>query len=178
MPNYPKEFELFKGPIIHSAEWDSTTDLVNKVVGIVGSGASAIQIIPSIAPEVKELHCYQRKPAWVKSKPLYHFSGFTKWAFKTIPLVMWLYRCILFLVSELLHNAFLHNSYTSKLGMFEVIWIYNDELCFFTSACAPKFTAFDFESFLSSVPQECFIDRLVFLSVCLSVCPSVRPFSR
>jgi cation diffusion facilitator CzcD-associated flavoprotein CzcO len=60
VPKIPEEFLSFKGDMMHSAEWNSSVSLDNKVVGIVGSGASAIQIIPSIARQVKELRVYQR----------------------------------------------------------------------------------------------------------------------
>lgn len=42
--------ELFKGPMLHSANWDYSIDLKGKKVGVIGSGSSAVQIVPSIQP--------------------------------------------------------------------------------------------------------------------------------
>jgi cation diffusion facilitator CzcD-associated flavoprotein CzcO len=116
LPNVPEQFKSFKGPMIHSAEWDPTVDLDNKIVGIIGSGASAVQIIPSIVKNVKELHVYQRKPAYVIPRPQTPFSKFTKAIFFYFPFITWLYRCFIFLTAEFLHPAFKKNSWMSFLG--------------------------------------------------------------
>jgi lysine/ornithine N-monooxygenase len=59
-PKVPEEVLSFKGPMIHSGKWDPSIDLENKVVAIVGSGPSAVQIIPEILPKVKKLISFQR----------------------------------------------------------------------------------------------------------------------
>ncbi len=69
----PKPVEIlgvdeFEGKILHSARWDHDYDLSGKRVGIVGTGASAIQIIPEIAPQLVHLDVYQRTPIWVGPK--------------------------------------------------------------------------------------------------------------
>lgn len=60
IPNWPDQFEPFVKPKMHSAQWNSSVQLKNKVVAIVGSGASAVQIIPEIVDKVKNLVVYQR----------------------------------------------------------------------------------------------------------------------
>lgn len=55
----------FAGPSFHSARWDHAVSLKGKRVAIVGSAASAVQIIPEIAKEVKHLTVFQRTPNWV-----------------------------------------------------------------------------------------------------------------
>jgi cation diffusion facilitator CzcD-associated flavoprotein CzcO len=55
----------FTGTVMHSARWDHDVDLRGKRVGVVGSGASAIQIVPAIASEVAELVVFQRTPAYI-----------------------------------------------------------------------------------------------------------------
>ena len=55
----------FRGPAFHTNRWDHSVDLRGKRVAIIGSGASAAQVIPAIAPEVAELHVFQRTPHWV-----------------------------------------------------------------------------------------------------------------
>jgi cation diffusion facilitator CzcD-associated flavoprotein CzcO len=69
----PKPVEIpglegFEGKVIHSARWDHDYDLRGKRVAIVGTGASAVQIIPTIAPDVARLDVYQRTPIWVSPK--------------------------------------------------------------------------------------------------------------
>ncbi len=55
----------FQGETLHSARWDPSVDLKGKRVGVIGTGASAVQIVPSIAPEVTHLTVFQRSAAWV-----------------------------------------------------------------------------------------------------------------
>lgn len=54
----------FKGPAFHTAQWDYSVDLKGKRVGIVGTGASAAQVITSIADEVETLTVFQRSATW------------------------------------------------------------------------------------------------------------------
>lgn len=57
--------ETFAGPAFHTNDWDHSVDLAGKRAAVVGSGASATQVIPAIAEEVGELHVFQRSPHWV-----------------------------------------------------------------------------------------------------------------
>ncbi len=70
-PAYPdvEGLDEFRGPAFHSARWDHDVDLTGKRVAVVGTGASAIQIIPQLAPDVKQLYVVQRTPPWVLPKP-------------------------------------------------------------------------------------------------------------
>jgi cation diffusion facilitator CzcD-associated flavoprotein CzcO len=58
----------FGGDAFHTARWNHGVDLAGKRVGVVGTGASAVQVVPSIAPHVAELKVFQRTPAWVVPK--------------------------------------------------------------------------------------------------------------
>ena len=58
----------FQGPAFHSAEWDHDVDLAGKRVAVVGSGASAIQFVPAIAPEAEHVTIYQRSAPWILPK--------------------------------------------------------------------------------------------------------------
>ncbi|WP_405167777.1 flavin-containing monooxygenase [Nocardia sp. NBC_01499] len=66
-PNLPdiKGIHTYEGEIFHSARWDHTADLQGKRVAVIGTGASAMQIVPSIAPEVAHLDVYQRTAPWI-----------------------------------------------------------------------------------------------------------------
>ncbi len=57
--------ERFEGTTMHTAEWDHDVPLAGRRVGIIGTGASAVQVVPSIAPEVGHLEVFQRTPIWV-----------------------------------------------------------------------------------------------------------------
>jgi cation diffusion facilitator CzcD-associated flavoprotein CzcO len=67
LPNIPG-LEGFSGTTFHSARWSHSASLEGKRVAVVGTGASAIQIVPSIAPLVSRLTLYQRTPPWVLPK--------------------------------------------------------------------------------------------------------------
>jgi cation diffusion facilitator CzcD-associated flavoprotein CzcO len=60
--------EDFAGTVMKSASWDHDVDLAGKRVAVIGTGASAVQIIPEIAREVAHLDVYQRTPIWVGPK--------------------------------------------------------------------------------------------------------------
>ncbi|MGF6887134.1 cation diffusion facilitator CzcD-associated flavoprotein CzcO [Nocardia sp. GAS34] len=67
MPAIPG-IDTFAGAAFHSAEWDHGVDLAGKRVACIGTGASAIQYIPAIAPKVAHLTLFQRSAAWVLPK--------------------------------------------------------------------------------------------------------------
>ena len=60
-----KGMETYKGDAFHTSRWDYNVDLTDKRVGIIGTGATAVQIIPEIAKIVKELYVFQRTPSSV-----------------------------------------------------------------------------------------------------------------
>jgi len=101
---------------MHSAHWDSSVDLNNKTVAVIGSGSSAVQIIPAVAKHAKYLHCYQRSRTWVFPCPKNEYSRFTKWAFRYIPLVMRFYRWYQFWDHEQFHKVITANSTENKDG--------------------------------------------------------------
>ncbi|MEV4686367.1 flavin-containing monooxygenase [Microbacterium sp. LWH3-1.2] len=57
--------EQFPGPLFHSARWDHSADLVGARVGVVGTGASAVQIVPELARTAAHVTLFQRTPAWI-----------------------------------------------------------------------------------------------------------------
>jgi cation diffusion facilitator CzcD-associated flavoprotein CzcO len=67
LPDIPGR-ESFAGAMWHSANWDHSFGLAGKRVAVIGTGASAIQFVPEIAPEVGHLAVYQRTPPWVMPK--------------------------------------------------------------------------------------------------------------
>lgn len=64
--------ETFAGPAFHSARWEHGVPLRGRRVAVIGTGASAMQFVPEIAPDVAHLDVYQRTPAWLAPTPDYH----------------------------------------------------------------------------------------------------------
>ncbi|MDD7813754.1 NAD(P)/FAD-dependent oxidoreductase [Mycobacterium sp. CSUR Q5927] len=75
----------FAGTAFHSAQWDHSVDLTGKRVAVIGTGASAIQIVPAIVDRVAELQLYQRTPAWVVPVPHHQLPGAVRQAFAVVP---------------------------------------------------------------------------------------------
>jgi cation diffusion facilitator CzcD-associated flavoprotein CzcO len=111
VPRYPdlKGIERFKGPAFHSATWDHSVDLDGKNVAVVGTGASAIQFAPQIAPRVGKLHLFQRTPAWIVPRLDFAFSEKWKRRFRGVPLTRWALRQYIFWRQEIRVLGFLGN---------------------------------------------------------------------
>lgn len=107
-PAYPTipGLDTFAGSTFHSARWNHSYDLRGKRVGVIGTGASALQFIPQIAPEVAQLHVFQRSPNWVVPRNDYAYSASAKWAFANVPLLQRLYRLKIYLQLEKNFMAF------------------------------------------------------------------------
>ncbi len=67
LPDIPGQ-ELFEGTQFHTTSWPDDLDLTGKRVAVVGTGATAVQIVPEIADRVDELFVFQRSPVWVGPK--------------------------------------------------------------------------------------------------------------
>ncbi|MBR1221289.1 NAD(P)/FAD-dependent oxidoreductase [Bradyrhizobium sp. U87765 SZCCT0131] len=90
----------FAGPAFHSAAWDHTVALDGKRVAVIGTGASAIQFVPQIAPRVKQLDVYQRTPPWIVPRDDRPFTALEKFTFAALPFVRKLYRELIFWHNE------------------------------------------------------------------------------
>ncbi len=75
----------FRGAQVHSARWDPTLDLRGKRVAVVGTGASAIQVVPAIAGQVDALTVFQRSPAWVLPRMDAEVSALQKGLLTVVP---------------------------------------------------------------------------------------------
>ena len=87
LPNIPG-VDGFKGTAFHSARWDHSVDLKGKRVGIVGSGASAIQIVPELAKTAGELVVFQRSAPYIVPRPDSAYSKAEKRSFARLPEMM------------------------------------------------------------------------------------------
>lgn len=93
-PSFPvlPGIERFAGRAFHSAEWDHSYPLEGKRVAVVGTGASAIQFVPQIAPRVGQLHLYQRTPPWILPKPDREIPAWEHEVYRRVPLAQKLVR--------------------------------------------------------------------------------------
>ncbi len=86
-PNLPDipGIDDFRGEIFHSARWNHDADLAGKRVAVIGTGASAIQIAPEIAPTVGHLDVYQRTAPWVMPRHDRAYSRLESLAYRHVP---------------------------------------------------------------------------------------------
>ncbi len=108
--------EKFEGPAYHSARWRHDVDLKGKKVAVIGTGASAVQFVPKIAPEVEELTLFQRTPPWIMPKADREMSGRTRALFKAFPPAQRAYRNLLYWLLEARAIGFNGQSWVMKLG--------------------------------------------------------------
>lgn len=74
----------FRGKTIHTARWDHGHSLDGKRVAVIGTGATAVQLVPSIADRVASLSVFQRTPIWIFPKPDAPIPEPVKWAFREV----------------------------------------------------------------------------------------------
>jgi cation diffusion facilitator CzcD-associated flavoprotein CzcO len=88
--------DSFAGPAFHTARWRHDVDLTGKRVAVVGTGCSAIQVVPAIQPVVEQLDVYQRSPGWTLPKMDFAYRERTKRLFERFPRLQRLDRASLF----------------------------------------------------------------------------------
>ena len=91
----------FSGPAFHTAQWRHDVDLAGKRVAVIGTGCSAIQVVPAIQPEVAQVDVYQRSPGWTFPKMDFPYSERTQRMFERFPVLQRLDRQSVFLFQEL-----------------------------------------------------------------------------
>ena len=84
IPDIPG-IENFTGRVIHTTEWQDDYDPVGKRIAVIGTGATAVQLIPELAKSAAELTVYQRTPIWVVPKIDLRFGPLAKKLFARIP---------------------------------------------------------------------------------------------
>lgn len=99
IPHIPG-IEKFQGKVFHSAQWDHAYDLTGKNVASIGTGGSAIQYIPEIAPQCKQLYVMQRTAAWVIPRDERAYPDLEKKLFKKYDWFRKLHRARLYWSNE------------------------------------------------------------------------------
>ena len=105
IPDIPG-IEHFPGRVFHSSRWEHDFDLKGKRVAMVGTGASAIQIVPSIQPEVGRLTVVQRTPPWVMPRVDRPIGAAERWLHRAVPGTVTARRGLLWLIREFQVGAF------------------------------------------------------------------------
>ena len=102
VPSYPaiEGQDTFAGNSFHSAKWDHSDDLTGKRVAVIGSAASALQLVPKIVDKVASLDMYQRTPNWVLPREDVSYGEGRKAWFKRVPMLAKLHRLAIYLAHE------------------------------------------------------------------------------
>lgn len=90
--------DAFEGQSVHTSAWDKSLDLSGKRVAVIGTGASAFQLVPAIAEQVEVLDVYQRSAPWIFPTSRYHdpVEDGQQWLLKAVPSYASWYRLWLF----------------------------------------------------------------------------------
>lgn len=99
LPEVPG-IDAFSGTIVHSAQWDPALDLTGRKVAVVGTGASAIQVVPAIAEEVEHLTVFQRTAPWIAPRFDTPYSEDQRRVWERLPETLDSYRQHLFWLQE------------------------------------------------------------------------------
>jgi len=99
LPDVPG-LDRFQGPSFHSLNWDHDHDLAGERVAVIGTGASAVQFIPAIQPEVGRLLVFQRTPPWILPRFDRRTSDLERAAMRRLPLLRRALRGALYTMVE------------------------------------------------------------------------------
>jgi cation diffusion facilitator CzcD-associated flavoprotein CzcO len=98
--------DSFEGHAFHSARWDHDYDLKGKKVAVIGTGASAIQFVPAIAPDVAQVHVFQRTAPWIMPHSDRPISARERRLYRRFPILQKLVRGGVYTGRELLVLGF------------------------------------------------------------------------
>lgn len=117
MPDIPG-ITSFAGKVIHTAAWDDDYDLDNRRIAIIGTGATAVQLIPELAKSAADLTVYQRTPIWVVPKVDLRFSERAKRLFARVPLTQRAIRAVTDAIYEaMIVTTVVHHRYFRRLNI-------------------------------------------------------------
>lgn len=117
-PAVPKlpGLETFAGTTFHSARWDHGYDLTGRRVAVIGTGASAIQFVPRIQPQVAQLSVFQRTPPWIVPRGARPISDKRQRLFRSVPLAQRAVRAGIYWAREGFATGFLNPSMMGRMG--------------------------------------------------------------
>ncbi|OAG43054.1 hypothetical protein AYO21_02673 [Fonsecaea monophora] len=98
-PNFPG-MDKFRGPMVHTAQWDHSLNWEGKKVAVIGNGCSSAQAIPVMAEKAAKITQYARSRQWYLPRPNHVFTETEKWSFRWIPLLQKWLRFRIFLDAD------------------------------------------------------------------------------
>jgi cation diffusion facilitator CzcD-associated flavoprotein CzcO len=101
----------FDGKVIHTTAWDQSYDAHDRRIAVIGTGATAVQLIPELAKDAAELTVYQRTPIWVVPKIDMRFSERAKRMFARVPATQRAIRWVTDAIYEFIIYVALHHRY-------------------------------------------------------------------
>ncbi len=118
IPDLPGR-DTFQGLAFHSSRWPSDVDLTGRTVVAIGTGASAIQFVPAVQPQVGKLTLLQRTPAWVMPKPDWAITERSKRCLARLPVLMRVIRFLTwFFMDVFLAAAIRSPRFAGMMGFF------------------------------------------------------------
>lgn len=131
--------DSFGGSSFHSAEWDHDVDLTGKRVAVIGTGASAIQFVPEVQPQVGKLTLFQRTAPYIIPRPDREFSARHQRVFEKLPVtelaergtwygvveglsLAWVYAKPLAAAIKAVSKWHMRRQTKAKPGLFEKVW--------------------------------------------------------
>lgn len=93
--------ETFGGPLVHSQQWPDDLDLSGRKVAVIGTGATAAQLVPEIAKSARRVDVYQRTPAWILPRPDRPIAPRWRRAYRRWPGLQKLARFSIWAISEM-----------------------------------------------------------------------------
>jgi cation diffusion facilitator CzcD-associated flavoprotein CzcO len=114
VPSIPG-LESFEGPAFHTARWPDDVELAGKRVAVIGTGCSAIQVVPAIQPIVERVDVYQRSPGWTLPKMDYAYPEWAQRLFARFPLLQRLDRASILVFMELATSALTRRRWLRRL---------------------------------------------------------------
>ncbi|WP_280150535.1 NAD(P)/FAD-dependent oxidoreductase [Piscinibacter sp. XHJ-5] len=97
----------FTGTVMHTARWHAEVPLERRRIGVVGTGASAIQIVPQLVDKAARLTLFQRTPAWIIPKRQRRLSVAERWLYDRVPGLRALARAVVYAIHEMRAPGFI-----------------------------------------------------------------------
>jgi cation diffusion facilitator CzcD-associated flavoprotein CzcO len=115
LPDIPG-IDAFEGTVFHSAQWRHDHDLTGRRVAAIGTGASSVQFVPHIQPEVGHLDVFQRTAPWIVPRPDRPFSRWERLVYRRFPLVQRALRSFIYWARELMVLGMVKDPRLAKPG--------------------------------------------------------------
>jgi cation diffusion facilitator CzcD-associated flavoprotein CzcO len=109
--------ERFEGVLFHSAQWKHDYDLTGKRVAVIGTGASAVQFVPLIQPQVGHLFLFLRTPPWIVPRRDHPIPVWQRAMFRILPITQHFVRSIIYWRQELIARGLVYQPSLMEKGM-------------------------------------------------------------